>query len=409
MEMTDLAAARGVDPAKYTAGIGQKQMSVASPCEDTVVLAAGAGQRLMRNFNIDPQSIAMLIVGTETGVDHSKPVASYVHQILGLPSRCRVSEVKHACYGAMIGLTTAINYILSGKAKGRKVLVIASDIARYGKDTAGEPTQGAGAVAMLISDQPALLEIDYRHDGFFATQVMDFWRPLYSKEAFADGHFSIQCYLDALSGAYDMYKENVLEDANKEEQLSPQHKFSERYDACLYHVPFVKMAQKAHMRLIEIDAGTSIEKDSPEAKSAAADFANRVAPALDLNARVGNIYTGALFLSLAYLLETSGERLTDKQICLFSYGSGCGAEFMGAKIVKGAASLMKKESYQDILNRRKQVSVKQYEEMLDACGKMDLNGESICDPKRWGLSRSVLYLGTKDHKRVYTVNGKVLG
>jgi hydroxymethylglutaryl-CoA synthase len=162
------------------------------------------------------------------------------------------------------------------------------------------------------------------------------------------------------------------------------------------------------MRLMEIDSGTTIGKDSPEAKSAAADFANRVAPALDLNARVGNIYTGALFLSLAYLLETSGERLAGKQISLFSYGSGCGAEFMGATIAQGAASLMKKESYLDILNRRKHISVKQYEEMLDACGKMDINGESVCDPQRWGLSRSVLYLGTKGHKRVYTVNGKIL-
>jgi hydroxymethylglutaryl-CoA synthase len=66
-------------------------------------------------------------------------------------------KIKHACYGAMAGLTAAVNYILSGRAKGRKVLVIASDIARYGKDTAGEPTQGAGAVAMLVSVSAAFV------------------------------------------------------------------------------------------------------------------------------------------------------------------------------------------------------------------------------------------------------------
>ena len=402
LDMAELADARGVEPSKYTQGIGQKQMSVASPCEDTVVLAAGAGQRLLKNFNIDPDSIAMLIVGTETGVDHSKPVASYVHQILELSTHCRVFEVKHACYGAMAGITTAVNYILSGKAKGRKVLVIASDIARYGKNTAGEPTQGAGAVAMLISDNPQLLEIDHRNEGFFATQVMDFWRPLYSKEAFADGHYSIQCYLDALSGAYNSYKKDTL----RHDGGSVSGNFADQFEACLYHVPFVKMAAKAHQRLLETDAGFAFEKDSDHAQTARKDFAKRVAPALDLNANVGNIYTGALFLSLAYLLETAGDRLAGKPISLFSYGSGCGAEFMGAKVVEGCEKLMKVEPHTEILASRKQVSVSRYEEILEACSKMDLNTEeNICDPKRWGISRSVVYLGTQNHKRMYSVNG----
>lgn len=410
LDMTELAIARGVDPAKYIVGIGQKQMSVASPCEDTVVLAASAGQRLIRNFNIDPQSISMLIVGTETGVDHSKPVSSYVHQILGLSTQCRVFEIKHACYGAMAGLTTAVNYILSGKAKGKKVLVIASDIARYGKNTVGEPTQGAGAVAMLVSDKPDLLEIDYLNEGFYASQVMDFWRPLYSKEAFADGHFSIQCYLKALSGAYDLYKKGVLETDN-EKSAAGTDKFSERYEACLYHVPFVKMAQKAHLRLLETDAGFTFQKGSAEALSAHQDFEKKVAPALDLNARVGNIYTGAVFLSLLYLLETSGSKLADKPISLFSYGSGSGAEFMGAKVAGGAGHLMTKvESYNDILGKRKQVSISEYEKILDACSKMDMDGEdNICQPQNWNITRPILYLGTQNHKRVYSVNGVELG
>jgi len=309
----------------------------------------------------------------------------------------------------MAGLTTAVNYILSGRAKGRKALVIASDIARYGKNTLGEPTQGAGAVAMLVSDNPRLLEIDHQNEGFFASQVMDFWRPLYSKEAFADGHFSIQCYLDALSGAYNLYKAGVCEGNGAPSQPVGNGSFSGRFEACLYHVPFVKMAQKAHQRLLETDEGQSFEKDSPQAKAAQQDFEKRVAPALELNARVGNIYTGALFLSLAYLLENSADKLAGKPISLFSYGSGCGAEFMGAKVVEGADRLMKAVSYKDILAKRKPVSIERYEEILDACSKMDLNGEeNICDPAKWDIKRPVVYLGTQNHKRVYSVNGVVL-
>ncbi len=403
LDMAELARARGVDPAKYQNGLGQQQMSVVTPCEDTVVLAASAGKRLISNFNIDPDTISLLIVGTETGVDHSKPVSSYVHQILGLSSQCRVFEIKHACYSAMAGLNTAVNYILSGRAKGKKALVIASDIARYGKNTAGEPTQGAGAVAMLISDNPALLEINYQNEGFFAKQVMDFWRPNYSKEAFADGHYSIQCYLEALTGAYNMFQNNAIK------TIGSANRFSERFEACLYHVPFVKMALKAHQRLLETEVGYAFEKDSEKWKSMVKDYNHKVAPFLELNARIGNIYTGALFLSLAYLLEDSSQKLAGKLVSLFSYGSGCGAEFMSGKVTEGAHRLMRNNSSRALLDKRNRVSVSEYEEILDACSKMDLNGEEgICEPSKWNLSRSVVYLGTQDHKRIYRIDGEIL-
>ena len=202
VDMEDLARARGVAPEKFTQGIGQRQMAVVTPCEDTVTMATLAGRRALEAFDIDPGEIGTLIVGTETGVDHSKPVAVYVHELLGLPSTCRTFETKHACYGAMAGLTSASDWILAGRAKGRKALIIASDIARYGIGSPGEPTQGAGAVAMVVSSEPRLFIFDTAIEGDYTRQVMDFWRPLYSKYAFADGHYSIECYLDALSACW---------------------------------------------------------------------------------------------------------------------------------------------------------------------------------------------------------------
>ncbi|MFN2334565.1 MAG: hypothetical protein ABR550_09105, partial [Wenzhouxiangellaceae bacterium] len=73
VEMTELAAARRVDPAKFLLGLGQRKMAIASPCEDTVTMAVEAAGRALKGFDIDPDEIGTLIVGTETGVDHSKP------------------------------------------------------------------------------------------------------------------------------------------------------------------------------------------------------------------------------------------------------------------------------------------------------------------------------------------------
>ena len=85
LPLAELAVARDIEPAKYTVGLGASEMAVADPSEDTVALAATAASRLLAANAVDVAQIGMLVVGTETGVDHSKPVASFVQGLLGLP------------------------------------------------------------------------------------------------------------------------------------------------------------------------------------------------------------------------------------------------------------------------------------------------------------------------------------
>ena len=75
-------------------------------------------------------------------------------------------------------LWTMLNFMLKSSHRARS-LVIASDIAKYGIDTPGEPTQGAGSVAMLVTQNPRILA--FNDDNVAQTRdVMDFWRPNYS-------------------------------------------------------------------------------------------------------------------------------------------------------------------------------------------------------------------------------------
>src|SRR5262249_8467827 len=231
VELGELAAARGIPPEKYLQGLGVKRMAIAGPDEDPVALAVGAARPLFATAGRDPGDVGYCAVGTETAVDHSNPVASYVHGLLGLPQRCRVFEAKHACYGATAALLGAVEWIAAGSARGRSALVVASDIARHELSPPGAPTQGPGAVAMLVSERPRLLELDVGESGSYARDVHDFWRPLHRKEALVDGHFSVSCYLDALEGAYVDWKE---------------HAAAATLERTLYHVPYPRMAYKAH-------------------------------------------------------------------------------------------------------------------------------------------------------------------
>jgi len=393
IDMADLAVARGVEPAKYIKGLGQTAMAVPTPCEDTVSLAIAAGRKALDAFGIDPTQIGTLVVGTETGVDHSKPVATYVHEHLKLSSNCRSFETKHACLGGTAGLTAAVDWIASGRARGRKALVVAADIARYGLNTPGEPTQGAGAVAFVLSENPRLLEVDLDIYGDYTRQVMDFWRPLYSKYAFADGHYSINCYLDALAGSWS--------DAMGKPGAAAGMPIG-NFDACFYHVPFVKMAQKAHHRHWEAELGRAVAKeDTGLMAKINASFEQRVGPWLRLNSEVGNIYTGSLFLALMDYLRQVDAAREGKAISLFAYGSGCGASMLLAKVAQGAAGFGTRLDPQADIDRRRRLDLAEYEAITRAGESVDGNDGPELDPSSWKLGAGVYYRGTRNHMRQY--------
>lgn len=346
--LEDLARARGVDPAKYTDGLGAREMAIAEPGEDTVALAAEAAQRAMDAAEISGRDLGMLVVGTETGVDHAKPVSSFVHGLLDLPPTMRVFDTHHACYGGTAGVMAAAEWIASGASGGKAALVICSDIARYGVGTAGEPTQGAGAIAMVIKREPQVLEIELGVSGTASSHVHDFWRPLGHREALVDGHYSVQCYLDALATAYREWKARAAE----RDLVRPSGVVSERFARMCFHVPFPRMARKAYARLRKLELAEDLD----------ALFERQVGASLLAPARAGNIYTGSLYLALLSALDAGGD-LANQRIGLFSYGSGCTSEFFSGLVSSRFANRVAAAHLRDILDGRERISIAEYERL----------------------------------------------
>jgi hydroxymethylglutaryl-CoA synthase len=342
-------------------------MAVADPGEDTVALAATAASKLLHAHEVDREAIGMLVVGTETGVDHSKPVASFVQGLLGLPRSMRTFDTQHACYGGTAGLMAACDWIASGAAAGRSALVVCSDIARYGLETPGEPTQGAAAVAMLVSDRPALLQLDHGVSGVFSTHVHDFWRPLGRREALVDGHYSIDCYLAAVGGAYRMWRDEATRRDLLTAGASPR---SAQLARIAYHVPFCKMARKAHaqVRRLELEErnGGALDAEAlaREEADGAASFEAQVAPSLLLPSRIGNTYTGSLYLGLASMLHADATALAGKRVGLFSYGSGCASEFFSGVVADSAAAVIARARLDELLATRTRIDVVEYERLM---------------------------------------------
>lgn len=385
----DLARARGIPPEKLRVGLGNVEMSILPSWEDAVTMAANAALQVLERSGTDPNEIRQLVVSTESGVDHSKPVASFVQGLLGIGSRCRVYEVKHACYGGTAGIVHAVDWIARNGVPPRKALVIMTDVARYALGSPGEPTQGAGAVALLIEKDPRLFALDTRLNGIFSKNVFDFWRPTGHRVPIVDGKYSVQCYLEALEGAVTHFRSNLG---------LGQGELLERLDYLVYHMPFAAMARKAHRKLVEVEHPDL----APEARAERErqTFDEKVAPGLLGASRVGNIYTGSVYLGLVSLLETERERAEGKQVGVFSYGSGCGAEFFLCSVREGIGRIVDGFALGDQLDRRRRVTFEQYVQTHSRGAEEVLYHPAEADTFKDRFTRFV-FTGFKDHKRQY--------
>jgi hydroxymethylglutaryl-CoA synthase len=106
-----LCEARGMDADRTIQDLIIQERAVNPTWEDAVTMGVNAAQPLLTDE--DRRSIGLLLVGTESSVDQEKPVSSWIHGYLGLPSDCLNFETKHACYAATGALQMALGPLRS--------------------------------------------------------------------------------------------------------------------------------------------------------------------------------------------------------------------------------------------------------------------------------------------------------
>ena len=369
LRLKDLAAARDTDPEKLSKGLLLKEQSVAPITEDIVTLAATAADDILTDE--DKEAIDMVILATESGIDQSKAAAVFVHGLLDIQPFARSFEMKEACYAATAALDYAKLHV--EKFPQSKVLVIASDIAKYGIGTPGEPTQGAGAVAMLISQNPRILS--FNDDNVAQTRdVMDFWRPNYATTPFVNGIYSTQQYLDSLKTTWAEYQKRTglaLTD----------------FSAVCFHLPYPKLALKGLKKIL--DKSLSEEKKD--------QLQYNFDQSILYSQRVGNIYTGSLFLGLLSLLENDPQLKAGDRIALFSYGSGAVSEIFSANLVPGFEQLLDHKRMEK-LDQRTVLSVADYERLFYEEVDLDPSGNQVFEP---ATHQTFALTEIKEHQRTY--------
>ncbi|MFD4987444.1 hydroxymethylglutaryl-CoA synthase family protein [Streptomyces sp. NPDC058374] len=346
LSVRQLFEARGLDLQRFE-NLLMNRKSVNFPCEDPVTNGVNAAKPLVDALAPDERErIELVVVGTESGLDFGKPLSTYLQDCLGLDRRCRSFEVKHACYGGTAALQTAAALIATSPLPGAKALVVATDAASVAaRGTYWEPSQGAGAVAMLVGHDPAILELDTGANGFHSYEVMDTLRPRADLET-GDSDLSLLSYMHCLEMSFQAYRDRV---AGADIVDSFQH--------LVLHTPFAGMVKGAHRGLLRKQ-----RRAAPDA--IAKDFEERVAPSLAYCSEIGNIYGAALYLALCSLVDHI-EIPRPERIGMFSYGSGCASEFYSGVITPVTKQRLAERRTAAAIAERHPLTMDEYELLSD--------------------------------------------
>lgn len=385
---------------------------------DLYSIALTTVSSLLKKYNIDPDSIGRLEVGTESMLDKAKSCKSVLMQLFGSNTDIEGADTYNACYGGTSALLNAVNWIESSSWDGRTAIVVAADIALYDKPAA-RPTGGAGCVAMLIGpDAPLVLE---SLRASYMQHTYDFYKADFKSEyPIVDGHFSSQCYLRALDGCYQRYcaKALVISESTRE-NTTPLDQF----DYFVFHAPNCKLVAKSYGRLLYNDflanpsnplfedVPASI-KDQPydgslKDKSTEKffmeltrnDFTRRVQPSLTAPTNCGNMYTAGIYSALISLLSNkSHTELLNKRIGMFSFGSGLASTLFSLRVTGDTSNITNKINIRSRLSERSQVTPEFYNEVrnnsITAYGRIQLTEPDVSPPRtripaeklhaRWG-------------------------
>ena len=165
LPIESLAEARNIEYAKLNKGLGLTSMSFPDVDEDAATMGANAVLNLFTTESLNPSSVGRLYLGTESALDSAKPTATYIldlveQQLAGSHgANCLRNvdavDMTFACIGAVDALENACLFVRQNPEK--KAIIVASDLAKYNLGSTGEYTQGAGAGAIVVSVDPAIL------------------------------------------------------------------------------------------------------------------------------------------------------------------------------------------------------------------------------------------------------------
>ncbi len=386
---------------KLKKGLGLYNMAIPDADEDVVTMAGEALISLLeKNDHLDPNSIGRIYVGTESSIDGSKPIASYLvgianqyfKQVGKDPiSNCDAVDMVFACIGAVDAMENSLYWLAHNEEK--QAIVIAVDHAKYELGSPGEYTQGAGAVAVLLNNTPRILEMDLKW-GVSTSNAHDFYKPIRFQTAGERAehaqHFPLSQPVTKIHNACPVFDGPISNQTYQDRMMEAYWDFDakhkndpalSKWEKTIFHLPYAFHGRRIFSPLFlevlkqnkSIDAfcsSQSIAKEfsvdqdrvirkTPEYQKYVAD---KIADGEKASMHIGNVYTASIFLCLLSSLYESAKQSDELtgNIGFIAYGSGAKSKVFQGSLVAGWKNQIAKNELDDQILERKEIDFEAY-------------------------------------------------
>ncbi|MFI2744427.1 hydroxymethylglutaryl-CoA synthase family protein [Zhouia sp. PK063] len=434
LPIQDLAIARHIEPVKLEKGLGLLRMAFPDVHQDTITFAANALTKLITQEQLSLAEISRIYVGSESGIDASKPIGSYLINLMedkfeGTLNHCDTVDFTFACIGGVDAFQNCYDFVRLNPTK--KAIVICTDIAKYDLNSTGEYTQGAGAVAVLVSANPRLIAIDAEF-AVSTKGVFDFFKPhrlvtkkdlgitnneswqgvleteieVFKEQPVFDGQYSNDCYIERTTEAYFSFKELIGE----------KNTLYNNWKAINMHLPYSFQARRMFAEIFVADdpqLSKEINKEQADYAQNLKVFskedryknfvAEKFAPAEKASSLIGNMYTASMFMGMlstfCYYAE-KGEELTGETFGFMAYGSGAKSKVFQGTVQSEWKTIIEKQQLFERLQNTTAIPIDTYHQLH----KKELSTSVVAPKNEWVLdsieSKEINKIGARYYKYI---------
>ena len=320
IETGEIATVWGADGSAWAKNLNVYSKSVPGPDEDVVTISVEATRQAMKRANLNGDHIGAIYTGSESHPYAVKPTSTIVAEAISATPHLTAADYEFACKAGTAAIQTCLGMV--GDKQIENGIAIGVDTSQGAPGDALEYSASAGGGALIIGKKNVIAKINYTTS--YTTDTPDFWRREGQKYPRHGGRFT---------GKPAFFK-HVMKCGMKTMEMAGSK--PEDYKFIVTHQPNGKFPIRAAKSL-------GFTKEQFETGL--------------LTPRIGNTYSGAIFLGLAAILDIAkpGDR-----ILAVAYGSGAGSDGFDITVTDHITKIDRTETTEKMIERMKIVNYATY-------------------------------------------------
>ena len=320
IETGEIASVWGADGSAWAKNLNVYSKSVAGPDEDVITIAVEATRQAMKRGKLTGDDIEAVYTGSESHPYAVKPTSTIVAEAIRATPNLTAADFEFACKAGTAAIQTCLGMV--GHKIIKNGIAIGVDTSQGAPGDALEYSASAGGGAVVIGRENVIANIN--HTTSYTTDTPDFWRREGQKYPRHGGRFTGK-------PAFFKHVMNcgmlIMEKANSK---------PEDYDYIVTHQPNGKFPIRAAKSL-----GFTQEQ-----------FETGL-----LTPKIGNTYSGAVFLGLSAILDIAkpGDR-----ILAVAYGSGAGSDGFDITVTDKILDMDRSETVENMISRMEIINYATY-------------------------------------------------